>query len=71
MRDGSFDWTNASRQPVIVGPNGEILGGHHRVVAAHLAGIDLARVPGTRPQIRRLPQNLRPDYDWIDVLPEV
>ena len=49
MNDGSFDWNKASFQPVILGPTGEILGGHHRVVAAHLAGIELTAIPGPRP----------------------
>ena len=70
MKDGSFDWRKASLQPVIVGPNGEILGGHHRMIAAHLAGIDLAAVPGPRPQMQRLPKNFRPVSAWIDVLPD-
>jgi ParB-like chromosome segregation protein Spo0J len=70
MKDGSFDWNKASLQPVILGPSDEVMGGHHRVVAAHLAGIDLSAVPGPRPQIQRLPNNLRPVSDWIDVLPE-
>jgi hypothetical protein len=71
MKDGSFDWNRASLQPVILGPNGEVMGGHHRVIAAHLAGIDLTAVPGPRPQVQRLPRNFRPVFDWIDVLPEV
>jgi hypothetical protein len=70
-KDGSFAWNKASLQPVILGPDGEILGGHHRVIAAHLAGIDLTAVPGPRPQVQRLPKNFRPVSDWIDVLPEV
>jgi hypothetical protein len=71
MQDGSFDWNKASLQPVILGPNGEMLGGHHRVVAAHLAGIDLMTVPGPRLQVQRLPINYRPEQEWIDVLPDV
>jgi hypothetical protein len=71
MRDGSFDWNKASMQPVILGPNGEILGGHHRVIAAHLAGLDMTAVPGPRPQVQRLPTSFRPVSDWIDVLPDV
>jgi hypothetical protein len=70
MRDGSFDWNKAGLQPVILGPNGEILGGHHRVIAAHLAGIDLTAVPGPRPQVQKLPVNYRLVFDWIDVLPD-
>jgi hypothetical protein len=71
MQDGSFDWNKASLQPVILGPNDEILGGHHRVIAAHLAGIDLTAVPGPWPQVQRLPINYRPVEQWIDVLPDV
>jgi ParB-like nuclease family protein len=71
MQNGSFDWNTASLQPVILGPDGEILGGHHRVIAAYLAGIDLAAVPGQRPQVQRLPINYRPTELWIDVLPDV
>ena len=71
MKDGSFDWNKASLQPVIMGPNGEVMGGHHRVIAAHLAGVDLAAVPGPRPQMQTIPKNFRPVYDWIDVLPDV
>jgi hypothetical protein len=71
MTDGSFDWNKASLQPVILGPDGEVLGGHHRVIAAHLAGIDLTAVPGPRPQVQRLSRNFRPVFNWIDVLPDV
>lgn len=71
MKDGSFDWNKAGLQPVILGPNGEVMGGHHRVIAAHLAGIDLTAIPSPRPQVQRLPQNFRPISDWMDVLPDV
>jgi hypothetical protein len=71
MTDGSFDWNAAGLQPVILGPNGEVMGGHHRVVAAHLAGVDLTTVPGLRPQVQRLPLNYRPVEEWSDVLPDV
>ena len=67
MKDGSFDWNKASLQPIILGPNDEVMGGHHRVIAANLAGIDLLAIPGPRPQIQRLPRNFRPVSDWIDV----
>lgn len=33
MKNGSFDWNKAGLQPVILGPNGEVMGGHHRVIA--------------------------------------
>jgi len=71
MRDGTFDWSRASLQPVVIGPNGEVMGGHHRVIAAHLAGIDLTCVPGPRGQVQRLPANVRTTHRWIDVLPDV
>ena len=71
MRNDLFDWNKASLQPVILGPNGEVMGGHHRVIAAHLAGVDLTVIPGPRPQVQRLPKNFRPVFDWIDVLPDV
>jgi hypothetical protein len=71
MKDGSFAWDKASLQPVILGPGGEVMGGHHRIVAAHLAGIDLIAIPGSRPQVQRLPRNFRPVYDWGDVPPDV
>ena len=72
MKDGFFDWNLSSLQPVIIGVNGEVMAGHHRVIAAHLAGINLAAIPGPRPQVQYfLGQNFRPIYDWIDVLPDV
>lgn len=71
MKDGSFDWSKASLQPIILGPSGEILNGHHRLIAAHLAGIDLTTIPGPRPQIQRFPRNFRPEHRWVDVLPDV
>jgi hypothetical protein len=71
MTSGSFDWADAALQPIFLGPNGEVLGGHHRVIAAHLAGIDLTAVPGPWPQVRSLPQCFRPEYQWIDALPDV
>jgi hypothetical protein len=71
MTDGTFDWNDAGLHPVFIGPNSEVLGGHHRIIAAHLAGVDLAAVSASRPQVHRLPMCLRPKYQWIDVLPDV
>jgi len=71
MKDGSFDWNKASLQPVILGPNGEVMGGHHRVIAAHLAGVDLTTSPSPRRQVQSLPRNFRAVFEWIDVLPDV
>ena len=66
-----FDWNKASLQPIILGPQQEILGGHHRIIAAHLAGIDLTAIAGPRPQIQYMPTNYRAVSQWIDVLPDV
>jgi hypothetical protein len=71
MRNGTFDWSLGSLQPVVLGPSAEVIGGHHRVIAAHLAGIDSTTVQGAWPQVRRLPFNYRPVFNWIDVLPDV
>jgi hypothetical protein len=71
MRRGTFDWHRSSLQPIILGPCKEILGGHHRVVAAHLAGVDLARSNGGPPQVYTLGQSYRAARAWIDVLPDV
>jgi len=68
MLQGTFDWHRSSQRPVILGPNGEVLGGHHRIIAAHLAGIDLTTI--SWPQVFTLPQCYRPVYDWVDVLPD-
>jgi hypothetical protein len=70
MLDYSFDYNASSLQPLILGPNDEILGGHHRVIAAHLAGLDLTSIPTVLPQVQRLPINYRPTYGWLDVLPD-
>jgi hypothetical protein len=71
MRDESFDWNDASLHPVIFGPNSEIIDGHHRVIAAHLAGIELKTIPGPRPQVQSVPVSFRHVFDWLDVLPDV
>ena len=68
MTSGRFDWRRSALRPVVLGPRREILGGHHRIIAAHLAGVDLNSIPG---QIARLTVAYRPTYDWIDVLPDV
>jgi hypothetical protein len=71
MQNGTFNWKKASLFPVVLGPGGEIIGGHHRVVAAHLAGVDLTAIPGLRPQVQYVSQCFRIESSWIDVLPEV
>jgi hypothetical protein len=71
MQRGLFDWQSASLEPVILGPRGQVLNGHHRVIAAELAGIDLANISAPMPQVRRLSRNYRPEFRWVDVLPDV
>jgi hypothetical protein len=70
MKDGSFNYRKATLRPIVLGPNGEFFGGHHRIVAAYLAGVELTTVPGPRPQIQSVAKNLRPEYEWKDVLPD-
>jgi len=67
MAGGTFDWSRIKPwEKIIVGPGGEIMNGHHRVIAAMLAGIPIP----TGEVVYFLGQNLRPIYNWIDVLPK-
>lgn len=69
MENGTFDWRAAGLRPVLLGPKGEVLGGHHRLVAAHLAGIDLDSMPG---QVIQYPIAFRDVlFRWDQVLPDV
>ena len=45
MQDGTFDWNKANLRPIVLGPGGEVLGGHHRVVAVCAAGNGDGRHP--------------------------
>lgn len=38
MKAGKFDWAKAELDPIILDPQGTIMQGHHRIVAARLAG---------------------------------
>lgn len=69
MTTGVFDWRASSLEPIIISPSGEVLGGHHRVIAAHLAGVDLNNVPGGFRQVYRYPNAGRPVFAWDVVLP--
>jgi hypothetical protein len=59
-------WAGVSKfKNVIIGPGGEVMDGHHRVIASVLSGTPIPesrifRFPGT---------NRRPVFRWIDVLP--
>jgi hypothetical protein len=66
MANGAFDWSKFKPwEKVIVAPGGEILDGHHRVIASVVSGMPL---PADQVIYFR-GANLRPVYDWIDVLP--
>jgi hypothetical protein len=66
MANGNFDWSMFKPwEKVIIASGGEILDGHHRIIASVLS-----RMPLPSGQIIHYPgPNLRPVYDWIDVLP--
>lgn len=60
MKNGKWDW---SIDKIIVGKNGELMSGHHRVVAAQKAGVEIPesaifRFKGTIE---------RTVYDWSDL----
>lgn len=62
MSKSDFDWGN---KKIIVSPDGYILDGHHHAVAAAAAGIDIPK--GV--MYRTKTPNMRPPYDWNDILP--
>lgn len=61
MSNGSWDW-EAMDQPMEIGPSNEILGGRHRMVAAHMAGVEVPAEAITRvgPGYGRI-------YHWSEV----
>jgi hypothetical protein len=60
MTGGPCDW--AARGPVLVTRDGRIVSGHHRIIAARLAGIDIP--PGT---ITRVATSERQALPWASV----
>ena len=66
VRNGEWDWhgEQAKLQPIIVDKNNNIQSGHHRVLAADKAGI---QIPETAIQ-RLCTESPRPVYDWVDIL---
>jgi hypothetical protein len=64
--DANAFWAGVSRfMNVIIGPGGEVMDGHHRVIASVLSG---KPIPGSH--LFRFPgANQRPVFNWIDVLP--
>ena len=63
-KDSDAFWAGVSPfKKVIIGPSGEVMDGHHRVIASVLSGkaipeSQIFRFPGT---------NMRPVFNWIDV----
>jgi hypothetical protein len=63
MLGGNWDWSRVTAQnPLILGPDGEIMAGHHRFIAAELAGVDIPESV-----ITHASKNLRPTYSWSEV----
>ena len=65
-RDADAFWATVSPyQKVVPGPGDEVMDGHHRVVASVLSG---KAIPEN--SVFRFPgPNVRPVFDWMDVLP--
>ncbi|WP_437334532.1 hypothetical protein [Sorangium sp. So ce394] len=61
MRNRAWDW---SKDKIIVDKAGNIVSGHHRVLAADRAGVEIPESA-----IHRLDSvTPRPVYDWKDIL---
>jgi hypothetical protein len=67
LKDAGAFWATVSPfKKMIIGPGGEVLDGHHRVIASVISG---KPIPAT--QIFRFPGTVqRPVFNWIDVLPQ-
>jgi hypothetical protein len=66
MANGTWDWTRIDRRNLILlGPGNEILSGHHRFIAATLAGVEIPESA-----ITRLSKALRPTRPWAEVVVE-
>src|SRR5947208_557032 len=70
MQNNRFDWNASAREPVQLSPRNEVYGGHHRLIAAEIAGIDLLNIPGQWIRLTAT-SSVRPSFHWIDVLPAV
>jgi len=62
MRNGTWDW---SLNKIIVDPEGNIMSGHHRVLAAELAG--LPEIPKDSIHLATSVTR-RPVYAWSTIL---
>ena len=56
---GGWDWSKMD-SPIYIDPNDAIMGGHHRIIAAKLAGVEIPESA----IVRRQKPTIRPTYDW-------
>jgi hypothetical protein len=63
MREGTWDWSRPLDK-IIVDESGNIMSGHHRVLAADMAGVE---IPETSIYITKTP-NPRPVTSWPEIL---
>jgi ParB-like nuclease domain len=70
MQDGSFDYQAAALEPILLTRQNEIYGGHHRIIAAQIAGVDVLSMPGQSMQLTHS-SGVRPNYQWTSVLPSI
>ncbi|OQW86983.1 MAG: hypothetical protein BWK78_09460 [Thiotrichaceae bacterium IS1] len=64
MKGGNFDWNKMDKK-IMIDPDGNIMDGHHRVMAATKAGVEIPE----EAIHRHNKVTTRPAYDWCDVLP--
>jgi hypothetical protein len=63
MRARTFDWARADLDPIIMDANGKILQGHHRILAAKLARVEIPESA-----IKRVPADtIRDTRHWAQV----
>ena len=70
MLNGRFDWNASALEPILLSLSNEVYGGHHRLIAGELAGLDLLSMPGQTVRLGST-SGVRPHFSWIDVLPPV
>ncbi len=63
MKNNKWDWENMTN-PIIIGSKGNIMSGHHRILAAEKAGIQIPE----NAIIRIQKETFRPVYSWDDIL---
>jgi hypothetical protein len=63
MKAGKFNWAKSDVDPIILDANGKIMSGHHRIVAAKLAKVDIPESA-----IKRLDKvdTIRVERTWAD-----